>query len=182
MVSSKCLNPSILMILLACPLSNAFITTKLTHRVNLPTFVPDSSHERNNVGDGIYKLNTRGQHPIRSLRRLRRDEGDSIALNIGETVSMAGVDQEFLKGQQSGKTVYNGVSGSIDDLESGTQPINSCANLSRSCLKSGQQHTHQHAKLIDTHAILNFVGIALVLSHDHAIFSRLFTHFLAWCK
>jgi len=68
-----------------------------------------------------------------------KDEPDSGTIKVGETVSMVGVGQDRMEELDPAKTVYEEISGGLDDLELGTQVINSRAYCSWFGFKSGQQ-------------------------------------------
>lgn len=68
-----------------------------------------------------------------------KDEPDSGIIKIGETVNMIGVGQDRMEELDPAKTVYEEISGGLDELELGTQIMNSRAYCSWFGFKSGQQ-------------------------------------------
>mmetsp|Transcript_1205 Transcript_1205/g.1318 ORF Transcript_1205/g.1318 Transcript_1205/m.1318 type:complete len:656 (-) Transcript_1205:82-2049(-) len=68
-----------------------------------------------------------------------KDTQDSGDIKIGETVNMIGVGQDRMDELNPKKTVYEEISGGMDDLELGTQIVNSRAYCSWFGFKSGQQ-------------------------------------------
>ena len=68
-----------------------------------------------------------------------KDEPDSGNIKIGETVNMIGVGQDRMEELNSENTVYEEISGNMDELELGTQVVNSRAYCSWFGFKGGQQ-------------------------------------------
>lgn len=68
-----------------------------------------------------------------------KDEPDSGEIKIGDTVKMIGVGQERMEELNSENTVFEEISGNMDELELGTQTVNSRAYCSWFGFKSGQQ-------------------------------------------
>ena len=68
-----------------------------------------------------------------------KDDPDSGNIKIGETVNMIGVGQERMDELDASKTVFEEISGGLDDLELGTSSINSRAYCSWFGFKAGQQ-------------------------------------------
>uniref|UniRef100_A0A7S2W772 ABC transporter domain-containing protein n=1 Tax=Eucampia antarctica TaxID=49252 RepID=A0A7S2W772_9STRA len=71
-----------------------------------------------------------------------KDTPDSGEIKIGETVNMIGVGQERMDELNPEKTVFEEISGGMDDIELGTQMINSRAYCSWFGFKSGQQQAN----------------------------------------
>lgn len=67
------------------------------------------------------------------------DNPDSGNIKIGETVKMIGVGQDRMEELNPEKTVHEEISGGMDDLELGTQVVNSRAYCSWFGFKGGQQ-------------------------------------------
>lgn len=59
-----------------------------------------------------------------------KDEPDSGTIKIGDTVNMIGVGQERMEELNSKNTVFEEISGGLDNLELGTQVVNSRAYCS----------------------------------------------------
>lgn len=68
-----------------------------------------------------------------------KDEPDSGTIKIGDTVNMIGVGQERMDELNSKNTVFEEISGGLDNLELGTQVVNSRAYCSWFGFKGGQQ-------------------------------------------
>jgi ATP-binding cassette ChvD family protein len=68
-----------------------------------------------------------------------KDTPDSGNIKVGETVKMIGVGQERMEELDPKKTVYEEISGGMDELELGTQVVNSRAYCSWFGFKSAQQ-------------------------------------------
>ena len=68
-----------------------------------------------------------------------KDEPDSGTIKIGETVKMIGVGQERMEELNAENTVFEEISGNMDELELGTQVVNSRSYCSWFGFKSGQQ-------------------------------------------
>ena len=70
---------------------------------------------------------------------LGKDEPDAGTIKIGETVTMVGVGQERMDELDPEKTVFEEISGGMDEIELGTQSIQSRAYVSWFGFKSAQQ-------------------------------------------
>ena len=68
-----------------------------------------------------------------------RDEPDAGTVKIGETVKMIGVGQDRMEELNPDKTVFEEISGGMDDIELGTQYVASRAYCSWFGFKGGQQ-------------------------------------------
>lgn len=68
-----------------------------------------------------------------------KDEPDSGTIKIGDTVNMIGVGQERMDELNSKNTVFEEISGGLDNLELGTEVVNSRAYCSWFGFKGGQQ-------------------------------------------
>jgi len=68
-----------------------------------------------------------------------KDEPDEGTIVVGETVSMVGVGQERMEELNPTNTVFTEISGGLDDIELGTQQVNSRAYVSWFGFKSQQQ-------------------------------------------
>jgi len=68
-----------------------------------------------------------------------KDEPDSGIIKIGETVNMIGVGQDRMEALDPAKTVFEEISDGLDELELGTQVVNSRAYCSWFGFKSAQQ-------------------------------------------
>jgi len=68
-----------------------------------------------------------------------KDEPDSGTIKIGDTVNMIGVGQERMEELNSKNTVFEEISGGLDNLELGTEVVNSRAYCSWFGFKGGQQ-------------------------------------------
>ena len=153
-----------------------------------------------------------------------QEEPDVGELKFGETVDLGYVDQSR-DALADDKTVYEEISGGLDNLEMGGRKLNSRAYVSRfnflgpdqqkkvGVLSGGERNRVHLAKLlrrgsnvllldeptndldVDTlraleEAVANFVGCAVVVSHDRWFLDRLATHILAfegdgyvhWCE
>jgi sulfate-transporting ATPase len=153
-----------------------------------------------------------------------QEEPDTGSLKMGKTVVLGYVDQsrDDLKADH---TVFEEISGGLDNLEMGGRKMNSRAYVSRfnftgtdqqkkvGVLSGGERNRVHLAKLlrrgsnvllldeptndldVDTlraleEAVANFVGCAVVVSHDRWFLDRLATHILAfegdgyvhWCE
>ena len=159
------------------------------------------------------------------LRMLMGQEKPDVGqLIIGETVELGYVDQSR-DDLDPNKTVYEEISGGLDNLQMGKTTMNSRAYVSRfnftktdqqkkvGVLSGGERNRVHLAKLlrkgtnvllldeptndldVDTlraleEAVANFVGCAVVVSHDRWFLDRLATHILAfegdgyvhWCE
>jgi energy-dependent translational throttle protein EttA len=153
-----------------------------------------------------------------------QEQPDTGQLVIGETVELGYVDQSR-DDLDPNKTVYEEISGGLDNLQMGKVTMNSRAYVSRfnftktdqqkkvGVLSGGERNRVHLAKLlrrgtnvllldeptndldVDTlraleEAVANFVGCAVVVSHDRWFLDRLATHILAfegegyvhWCE
>ena len=153
-----------------------------------------------------------------------QEEPDTGSLKLGKTVVLGYVDQsrDDLKADN---TVFEEISGGVDNLDMGGRKMNSRAYVSRfnftgtdqqkkvGVLSGGERNRVHLAKLlrrgsnvllldeptndldVDTlraleEAVANFVGCAIVVSHDRWFLDRLATHILAfegdgyvhWCE
>ena len=72
---------------------------------------------------------------------LGKDSPDSGTINIGETVKMVGVGQDRMEELNPENTVYEEISGNMDEIELGTQTVNSRAYCSWFGFKGGQQQS-----------------------------------------
>ena len=70
---------------------------------------------------------------------LGKEQPDSGEIQIGDSVSMVSVGQERMDELNAEKTVFEEISGGLDELELGTQMVLSRAYLSWFGFKSGQQ-------------------------------------------
>ena len=68
-----------------------------------------------------------------------KDSPDSGDIKVGETVNMIGVGQDRMEELNPEKTVYEEISGGLDDLELGTQVVNSRSYCSWFGFKGGSQ-------------------------------------------
>lgn len=68
-----------------------------------------------------------------------KDEPDSGNIKIGDTVNMIGVGQDRMDELSPEKSVFEEISGGMDDIELGTQTINARAYCSWFGFKGGQQ-------------------------------------------
>ncbi len=172
---------------------------------------------------GIIGPNGSGKTTL--LRMLMgQEEPDVGQLVIGETVELGYVDQSR-DDLDPNKTVYEEISGGVDNIVMGNKTINARAYVSRfnfaktdqqkkvGVLSGGERNRVHLAKLlrkgtnvllldeptndldVDTlrsleEAVANFVGCAVVVSHDRWFLDRLATHILAfegdgyvhWCE
>ncbi|MBA4105145.1 MAG: energy-dependent translational throttle protein EttA [Pirellula sp.] len=172
---------------------------------------------------GIIGPNGSGKTTL--LRMLMgQEEPDVGQLVIGETVELGYVDQSR-DDLDPEKTVYEEISGGVDNIVMGNKTINARAYVSRfnfaktdqqkkvGVLSGGERNRVHLAKLlrkgtnvllldeptndldVDTlrsleEAVANFVGCAVVVSHDRWFLDRLATHILAfegdgyvhWCE
>mmetsp|Transcript_12923 Transcript_12923/g.24275 ORF Transcript_12923/g.24275 Transcript_12923/m.24275 type:complete len:674 (-) Transcript_12923:34-2055(-) len=72
---------------------------------------------------------------------LGKDSPDSGTINIGDTVKMVGVGQDRMEELNPVNTVYEEISGKMDEIELGTQVVNSRAYCSWFGFKGGQQQS-----------------------------------------
>ena len=72
---------------------------------------------------------------------LGKDEPDAGTIKIGETVTMVGVGQERMDELDPAKTVFEEISGGMDEIELGTQTVQSRAYVSWFGFKSAQQQS-----------------------------------------
>jgi ATPase subunit of ABC transporter with duplicated ATPase domains len=72
---------------------------------------------------------------------LGKEEPDSGAITVGETVNMVSVGQERMDELNAEKTVFEEISGGQDELELGTQTVLSRAYLSWFGFKGGSQQS-----------------------------------------
>jgi sulfate-transporting ATPase len=72
---------------------------------------------------------------------LGKEEPDSGAITVGETVNMVSVGQERMDELNAEKTVFEEISGGLDELELGTQTVLSRAYLSWFGFKGGSQQS-----------------------------------------
>ena len=172
---------------------------------------------------GVIGANGAGKTTM--LRMLMgQEKPDTGQLIIGETVELGYVDQSR-DDLDPNKTVYEEISGGLDNLQMGKVTMNSRAYVSRfnftktdqqkkvGVLSGGERNRVHLAKLlrrgtnvllldeptndldVDTlrsleEAVANFVGCAVVVSHDRWFLDRLATHILAfegdgyvhWCE
>ncbi|HEY4233786.1 MAG TPA: energy-dependent translational throttle protein EttA [Lacipirellulaceae bacterium] len=172
---------------------------------------------------GIIGPNGAGKTTL--LRMLMgQEEPDTGSLKIGKTVVLGYVDQSR-DDLVADHTVFEEISGGIDNLDMGGRTMNSRAYVSRfnftgtdqqkkvGVLSGGERNRVHLAKLlrrgsnvllldeptndldVDTlraleEAVANFVGCAVVVSHDRWFLDRLATHILAfegdgyvhWCE
>ena len=70
---------------------------------------------------------------------LGQETPDSGEIKVGETVKIVSVGQERMDQLNSEKTVYEEISGGMDELELGTQTVNARAYLSWFGFKGAQQ-------------------------------------------
>ena len=70
---------------------------------------------------------------------MEEDKPDEGILKIGETVKMIGVGQDRMEELNADRTVFEEISGGEDDIELGTQKVNSRAYCSWFGFKGGQQ-------------------------------------------
>lgn len=68
-----------------------------------------------------------------------KEEPDSGSINVGETVKMIGVGQERMDELDPKKTVFQEITNEIEEIELGTQTVQSRAYLSWFGFKGGQQ-------------------------------------------
>ena len=68
-----------------------------------------------------------------------KEKPDSGSIKVGETVQMVGVGQERMEELDPTKTVYEEISGNLDEIELGGNYVNSRAYLSWFGFKSAQQ-------------------------------------------
>lgn len=68
-----------------------------------------------------------------------KEEPDAGTIKIGETVSMVGVGQDRMEQLDDSKTVYEEISGNMDEIELGGNLVNSRAYVSWFGFKSAQQ-------------------------------------------
>eukprot|EP00978_Attheya_sp_CCMP212_P012728 scaffold31860_cov49-Attheya_sp.AAC.1 len=132
-----------------------------------------------------------------------KDEPDSGTIKVGETVQMIGVGQDRMEELNPERTVFEEISGGLDNIELGTQVVASRAYVSWFGFKSGQQQSKvgnlsggernrvQLAKLLKTGANMIILDegtltkrsrsrrCAVVVSHDRYFLDRIATHILA---
>ena len=72
---------------------------------------------------------------------LGKDEPDAGTIKIGETVTMVGVGQERMDELDPAKTVFEEISDGMDEIELGTQSVQSRAYVSWFGFKSAQQQS-----------------------------------------
>lgn len=70
---------------------------------------------------------------------LGQEQPDAGELRLGETVNLVSVGQERMDALDSSKTVFEEISGGVDDIELGTQTVNARAYLSWFGFKRGMQ-------------------------------------------
>ena len=70
-----------------------------------------------------------------------KDEPDSGSITIGDTVKMIGVGQDRMEELNPENTVYEEITGNMDELELGTQVVNSRSYCSWFGFKSGSQQS-----------------------------------------
>lgn len=87
---------------------------------------------------GIVGPNGAGKSTLINML-MGKDTPDSGTIKIGETVSMIGVGQDRMEELNPDKTVYEEISGGMDDLELGTQVVNARAYCSWFGFKGGTQ-------------------------------------------
>jgi len=68
-----------------------------------------------------------------------KDEADAGTIQVGETVNMIGVGQERMEELDPSKTVWEEISGGMDEVELGGNYVNSRAYVSWYGFKSAQQ-------------------------------------------
>jgi len=68
-----------------------------------------------------------------------KDVPDSGDIKIGDTVNMIGVGQDRMEELNPANTVFEEITGNMDELELGTQMVNSRSYCSWFGFKSGQQ-------------------------------------------
>jgi len=73
---------------------------------------------------------------------LGQEKPDSGELRLGETVNLVSVGQERMDSLDSSKTVFEEVSGGVDDIELGTQTVNARAYLSWFGFKGATQQAY----------------------------------------
>jgi sulfate-transporting ATPase len=108
-----------------------------------------------------------------------KDEPDSGTIKVGETVQMIGVGQDRMEELNPERTVFEEISGGLDNIELGTTVVASRAYVSWFGFKSGQQQSKvgnlsggernrvQLAKLLKTGA--NMIILDEVRNIDEAI-------------
>jgi ATPase subunit of ABC transporter with duplicated ATPase domains len=70
---------------------------------------------------------------------LGKDQADAGVIQIGDTVNIVSVGQERMDELNPEKTVFEEISGGIDEIELGTQSVQSRAYLSWFGFKGAQQ-------------------------------------------
>lgn len=70
---------------------------------------------------------------------MEKEQADAGSIKVGETVNMIGVGQERMEELDSTKTVFEEISGGMDEIELGGSYVNSRAYLSWFGFKSAQQ-------------------------------------------
>lgn len=68
-----------------------------------------------------------------------KDEPDSGVIKVGETVTMIGVGQDRMEELDPKKTVFEEITGGLDEIELGTSTVMSRAYCSWFGFKGGQQ-------------------------------------------
>ena len=68
-----------------------------------------------------------------------KEDPDSGSVKVGETVKMIGVGQERMEELDSSKTVFQEITNELEEIELGTQVVQSRAYLSWFGFKGGQQ-------------------------------------------
>jgi sulfate-transporting ATPase len=118
-----------------------------------------------------------------------KDSPDSGSINVGETVRMVSVGQDRMDQLDSKKTVFEEISSGLDEIELGTNYINSRAYCSWFGFKSGQQQAFvgnlsggernrvQLAKLLKTGANLIILDEVRVLSGIAKSYNDIMTNF-----
>ena len=87
---------------------------------------------------GVIGPNGAGKSTLMKML-LGKDEPDAGTIKIGETVTMVGVGQERMDELDPEKTVFEEISGGMDEIELGTQTVQSRAYVSWFGFKSAQQ-------------------------------------------
>lgn len=90
------------------------------------------------LGDVVIGPNGAGKTTLIKMI-MGKDEPDEGTIVVGETVSMVGVGQERMEELNPTNTVFTEISGGLDDIELGTQQVNSRAYVSWFGFKSQQQ-------------------------------------------
>ena len=87
---------------------------------------------------GVIGPNGAGKSTLMKML-LGKDEPDAGTIKIGETVTMVGVGQERMDELDPEKTVFEEISGGMDEIELGTQTVQSRAYVSWFGFKFAQQ-------------------------------------------